>query len=79
MFALDQRKIALVAGSVTLFGGDQGLLDAFGDADPGIGEWTGAFPGSSCEEGATAGEYGLLVGQDLTEATRVRSSTAEGR
>ena len=26
------------------------------DADPGIGEWTGAFPGSSCEEGATAGD-----------------------
>jgi predicted TIM-barrel fold metal-dependent hydrolase len=42
-------------------GGDEFIFDVQThyvnyDADPGIGEWTGAFPGSRCEEGATAGD-----------------------
>jgi predicted TIM-barrel fold metal-dependent hydrolase len=47
------------------------------DADPGIGEWTGAFPGSRCEEGATVGDSKVCFTADAYfREVFVRSDTS---
>jgi uncharacterized protein len=47
------------------------------DADPGIGEWTGAFPGSRCEEGVTAGDTKVCFTADAYfREVFVRSDTS---
>jgi uncharacterized protein len=81
-FGVSEDATTDTATALEELGGEEFIFDVQThyvnyDADPGIGEWTGAFPGSRCEEGATAGDTKVCFTADAYfREVFVRSDTS---
>jgi uncharacterized protein len=81
-FDVSEEATTDTATALEELGGEEFIFDVQThyvnyDADPGIGEWTGAFPGSSCEEGADAGDSKVCFTADAYfREVFVRSDTS---
>jgi hypothetical protein len=81
-FDVSEEATTDTATALEELGGEEFIFDVQThyvnyDADPGIGEWTGAFPGSRCEEGADAGDSKVCFTADAYfREVFVRSDTS---